>query len=165
MSQRLRNNNRARFRLTEIIGVKCALLLFRSRRLIALRPIFGRSDAPDLLFQLPVDQCYSRITDAAEHYLHLCHDAGIGKASGIGVITDQGAGQSFHFLGQCAKKISTSKAMAALEHAKGFLKHELASRLNLRRVPDLYFSTDAHPEAESRVDFLLRRAKRTKARD
>jgi ribosome-binding factor A len=57
------------------------------------------------------------------------------------------------------------KAMAALEHAKGFLKHELASRLNLRRVPDLYFSTDMHPDAESRIDFLLRRAKRSKARD
>ena len=57
------------------------------------------------------------------------------------------------------------KAMAALEHAKGFLKHELAARLNLRRVPDLYFSTDTHPDAESRIDFLLRRAKRSKARD
>jgi ribosome-binding factor A len=57
------------------------------------------------------------------------------------------------------------KAMAALEHAKGFLKHELAARLNLRRVPDLYFSTDTHQDAESRIDFLLRRAKRSKARD
>ena len=57
------------------------------------------------------------------------------------------------------------KAMEALDHAKGFLKHELATRLNLRRVPDLYFSTDTHPDAESRIDFLLRRAKRTRARD
>jgi ribosome-binding factor A len=57
------------------------------------------------------------------------------------------------------------KALDALEHAKGFLKHELAARLNLRRVPDLYFSTDTHPDAESRIEFLLRRAKRTRARD
>jgi ribosome-binding factor A len=57
------------------------------------------------------------------------------------------------------------KAMAALDHAKGFLKHELAARLNLRRVPDLYFSTDTHPDAESRIDFLLRRAKKSRARD
>ena len=56
-------------------------------------------------------------------------------------------------------------ALAALEHAKGFLKHELASRLNLRRVPDLHFTPDTHPDAESRIDFLLRRAKRTKARE
>jgi ribosome-binding factor A len=57
------------------------------------------------------------------------------------------------------------KALEALEHAKGFLKHELASRLNLRRVPDLHFSADTHPDAESRIEFLLRRAKRTRARE
>jgi ribosome-binding factor A len=57
------------------------------------------------------------------------------------------------------------KALEALEHARGFLKHELASRLNLRRVPDLHFSSDTHPDAESRIDFLLRRAKRTRARE
>ena len=57
------------------------------------------------------------------------------------------------------------KALEALEHAKGFLKHELASRLNLRRIPDLHFSTDTHPDAESRIEFLIRRAKRTRARD
>lgn len=57
------------------------------------------------------------------------------------------------------------KALDALDHAKGFLKHELASRLNLRRVPDLHFSADTHPDAESRIDFLLRRAKRTRARE
>jgi ribosome-binding factor A len=57
------------------------------------------------------------------------------------------------------------KTLAALDHAKGYLKHELASRLNLRRVPDLHFAADTHPDAESRIDFLLRRAKRIKARD
>jgi ribosome-binding factor A len=57
------------------------------------------------------------------------------------------------------------KTLAALDHAKSYLKHELAARLNLRRVPDLHFSSDTHPEAESRIDFLLRRAKRSKARD
>jgi ribosome-binding factor A len=57
------------------------------------------------------------------------------------------------------------KALEALEHAKGFLKHELASRLNLRRVPDLHFSADSHPDVEGRIDFLLRRAKRTRARE
>ncbi|HTA46523.1 MAG TPA: 30S ribosome-binding factor RbfA [Bryobacteraceae bacterium] len=57
------------------------------------------------------------------------------------------------------------KALEALDHAKGFLKHELASRLNLRRIPDLHFSTDTHSDAESRIEFLLRRARRTRARD
>src|SRR5579863_6331030 len=57
------------------------------------------------------------------------------------------------------------QALAALEHSKSYLKHELASRLNLRRIPDLHFSADTHPEAESRIDFLIRRAKRTRARE
>jgi len=56
-------------------------------------------------------------------------------------------------------------ALAALEHAKHFLRHELATRLNLRRVPDLHFSADSHPDAESRIDFLLRRARKSRARD
>ena len=57
------------------------------------------------------------------------------------------------------------KALAALDHAKHFLRHELATRLNLRRIPDLHFSADCHPDAESRIDFLLRRARKSRARD
>src|SRR5450432_1490384 len=48
------------------------------------------------------------------------------------------------------------KVLAGLEHAKSYLKHELASRLNLRRVPDLHFTIDAHPNADSRIEFLIR---------
>jgi ribosome-binding factor A len=57
------------------------------------------------------------------------------------------------------------KALLGLEHAKNFLRHELAARLNLRRVPDLHFSIDSHPDADDRIDFLLRRAKRSRARE
>lgn len=57
------------------------------------------------------------------------------------------------------------KAIAALDHAKHFLRHELATRLNLRRIPDLHFSADSHPDAESRIDFLLRRARKSRARE
>lgn len=55
-------------------------------------------------------------------------------------------------------------AMAGLEHAKSFLKHELAARLNLRKIPDLHFAVDSHPDADSRIEFLIRRAKRNQAR-
>ncbi len=57
------------------------------------------------------------------------------------------------------------KVLSALEHAKNFLKMELASRLNLRRCPDLHFSVDSHPDADQRVEFLLRRAKRNVGRE
>lgn len=56
-------------------------------------------------------------------------------------------------------------AMAGLEHAKNFLRHELAARLNLRRIPELHFSTDNYPDVESRIEFLLRRAKKSRAKE
>ena len=38
-----------------------------------------------------------------------------------------------------------NQAMAALEHAGNYLRHELASRLNLRKVPELHFEPDHYP--------------------
>jgi ribosome-binding factor A len=55
------------------------------------------------------------------------------------------------------------QALAALEHAGNYLRHELASRLNLRRVPELHFEPDHHPDAATRVDILLKRAKKKHA--
>ncbi len=56
------------------------------------------------------------------------------------------------------------QALAALEHARNFLRHELAARLLLRHVPELHFDQDRHPDTESRVDLLLKRARRTRGR-
>jgi ribosome-binding factor A len=54
--------------------------------------------------------------------------------------------------------------MAALEHARHYLRHELASRLSLRHVPELHFDQDRNPDVESRIDFLLKRAKKSRGR-
>jgi ribosome-binding factor A len=51
-------------------------------------------------------------------------------------------------------------AMVALEHAKKFLRHELAVRLLLRYTPELHFERDQNPDVDSRIDILLKRAKR-----
>jgi ribosome-binding factor A len=56
-----------------------------------------------------------------------------------------------------------NQAMAALEHAGNYLRHELASRLNLRKVPELHFEPDHHPDAATRVEILLKRAKKKRA--
>ena len=56
------------------------------------------------------------------------------------------------------------QSLAALEHASAFLRHELASRLSLRHVPELHFEQDRNPDVESRIDFLLKRAKRSRGR-
>ena len=58
-----------------------------------------------------------------------------------------------------------NQALAALEHASGYLRRELAGRLQLRHVPELHFDRDKNPDVESRVDFLLRRAKKSRARE
>lgn len=56
-----------------------------------------------------------------------------------------------------------NQAMAALEHARNYLRHELARRLNLRRVPELHFELDQYPDAPARVEILLKRAKKKRA--
>jgi ribosome-binding factor A len=56
------------------------------------------------------------------------------------------------------------ESMAALAHAQAFLRHELASRLSLRHVPELHFERDKAPDAESRIEYLLRRAKKTRGK-
>ena len=53
-----------------------------------------------------------------------------------------------------------AQALAALEHARHYLRHELARRLNLRRIPELHFAADRCPDAASRVELLLKRAKK-----
>jgi ribosome-binding factor A len=58
-----------------------------------------------------------------------------------------------------------AESMAALERAQNYLRHELAGRLSLRHVPELHFDLARHAGAGSRVDILLRRAKKTRGRD
>ncbi len=55
---------------------------------------------------------------------------------------------------------SERQAMAALDHARHYLRGELASRLNLRKVPELHFEIDRWAGADSRIDILLKRAKK-----
>ena len=50
-------------------------------------------------------------------------------------------------------------AIKALEHASGFVKHELVERLQLRRVPDLHFTLDLSQEHMERIEKLLNQMK------
>jgi ribosome-binding factor A len=54
------------------------------------------------------------------------------------------------------------QALAALEHARHYLRRELASRLNLRHVPELHFELDRNAGVDSRIEFLLKRAKKSR---
>ncbi len=55
-----------------------------------------------------------------------------------------------------------NEAAAGLEHASHYLRRQLAARLSLRHVPELHFERDRNPDADSRVDFLLKRAKKSR---
>jgi ribosome-binding factor A len=57
------------------------------------------------------------------------------------------------------------ESLAALDHARHYLRHELASRLTLRHVPELHFNQDQNPDVESRIDFLIKRAKKLRGRE
>lgn len=53
-------------------------------------------------------------------------------------------------------------AIKALEHASGFIRHELIERLQLRRLPDLHFSLDLSQEHMERIEQLLKQMKTEK---
>jgi len=46
--------------------------------------------------------------------------------------------------------------MKALKHATGFLRHELASRLTLRYMPEIVFKLDTSIEQGARILDLIR---------
>jgi ribosome-binding factor A len=52
-----------------------------------------------------------------------------------------------------------SEAIKALEHASGYIRHELIERLHLRRLPDLHFALDLSQEHMERIEQLLKQMK------
>ena len=52
------------------------------------------------------------------------------------------------------------QALAGLSNASGYIRHEIAERLTLRRSPELIFQLDKSQQYETRIDQLLRRIQR-----
>jgi len=51
-------------------------------------------------------------------------------------------------------------SLEGLMAAAGFIRHEVADRLHLRRAPELFFQLDRSEKYQTRVDELLKRAKK-----
>jgi ribosome-binding factor A len=51
-------------------------------------------------------------------------------------------------------------AIKALEHASGYIRHELIERLQLRRLPELHFALDLSEESALRIERLLKEVKK-----
>jgi ribosome-binding factor A len=64
----------------------------------------------------------------------------------------------------CGDERQQREALEALEHASNYLRRQLASRLSLRHVPELHFDLDKHADVENRIDFLLKRTKKSRGR-
>lgn len=48
------------------------------------------------------------------------------------------------------------KAIEGLKHASGFMRSELARRINLRKTPELHFILDDSADKANRIEELLR---------
>lgn len=59
-----------------------------------------------------------------------------------------------HVLGGEAERAS---ALAGLEAASGYVRHELVERLQLRRAPEISFVNDESEEYGAKIDALLRK--------
>ena len=57
-----------------------------------------------------------------------------------------------------------NETIKALKHATGFLRHELASRVVLRYMPDIVFKLDTSIEQGSRILELIRQSERESGR-
>src|SRR6184192_1095814 len=64
------------------------------------------------------------------------------------------------FIGALGTEEEQKGAIKALEHAVGFIRHEILERLQLRRVPELHFSLDNSQEYTERIDTLLKELKK-----
>jgi len=53
------------------------------------------------------------------------------------------------------------RTLQGLASAVGFVRREVASRLHLRRPPELFFQLDRSHKFQARIDQLLKRAKKT----
>src|SRR5215475_7766658 len=54
-------------------------------------------------------------------------------------------------------------AIKALEHASGYIRHELIERLQVRRLPELHFTLDLAEESAQRIEQLLKEVKKDKS--
>jgi ribosome-binding factor A len=56
-------------------------------------------------------------------------------------------------------------SLDAIDHAKQFLKHQLADRLQLFRTPELHFEADLPTSLAAKAPQILRRIKRGRPKD
>jgi ribosome-binding factor A len=77
-------------------------------------------------------------------------------------------GKSAHiFIGVMAERTEEEgkQTLQGLHSARNYIRHELAQRLGLRTAPDLHFVLDRSEQYGGRIDELLKRAQRRRAKE
>jgi len=91
-------------------------------------------------------------------------DPRIGSATVTGVQVSPDKRHAFVRIG-VAPDANIEQTLAALDHAGHFLRHELAARLELFRVPQLHFEADVATELGGRMEHLLKRIQKGRPRE
>jgi ribosome-binding factor A len=58
-----------------------------------------------------------------------------------------------------------AQTLTIIENAKGYVRRVAAERIDLFRAPDLYFESDISPHLREKAEAVLRRIRKTRARD
>jgi len=64
-----------------------------------------------------------------------------------------------------ADEAEAKETLAALAHASAYLRGELASRLDVFRIPELHFEADVATAIGGKMDHLLKRIKKGRPRE
>lgn len=87
-------------------------------------------------------------------------DPRIGLASVIAVVMADDSRSARVLVAVVGSDEECQKSLEGLTAATGFIRHEVADRLHLRRAPELFFQLDRSDKFQARVDELLKRAKK-----
>ena len=63
------------------------------------------------------------------------------------------------------EKADKKEVLAAMDHAKSFIKRQLVARIDIFRIPELRFEVDLSANASGRLQHLLKRIKRGRPKD
>jgi len=83
---------------------------------------------------------------------------GLATVSEVQLAPDGRSGRVFVAVEGDEKQVR--ETMAGIESAKGFIRHELVERLQLRHVPDLHFLLDQSEQYGACIDQLLDRVRK-----
>lgn len=85
---------------------------------------------------------------------------GLATVTGVQILPD--GRQAFVLINVAGDADEEKSTLAGLEAAKGYIKHELIERLQIRHSPELHFRLDRSQQYETRIDNLLERVKKRK---